>query len=50
MLIDRWSTEVFINGGEQSISITYYTDLAAEDITFRSEGKAIADICAWQIR
>lgn len=50
MLIDRWSTEVFINGGEQAISVTYYTDLAAEDITFRSEGKAIADICAWQIR
>ena len=50
LLIDRWSTEVFINGGEQTVSATYYTDLAAEDITFRSEGKAIADICAWQIR
>ncbi len=50
LLIDRWSTEVFINGGEQAISITYYTELAASDITFRSEGKALADICAWQMQ
>lgn len=50
MLIDRFSTEVFINGGEQVVSITYYIDLSAQDITLRAEGKASADICAWQIK
>ena len=49
MLIDRWSAEVFINGGEQVMSLTYYTPLEAQGIAFRAEGSAIADVTAYEI-
>jgi beta-fructofuranosidase len=49
ILIDRYSAEVFINGGEQVMSATYYTPLEAEGITFSAEGSAIVDISAYQL-
>jgi beta-fructofuranosidase len=50
ILLDRWSAEVFINGGEQVMSLTYYTPLAASDITFSAEGSAILDVTAYKLR
>ena len=49
LLLDRWSAEAFINDGEQVMSATYYTDLSAQDIMFRADGDAEADITAYTI-
>lgn len=50
ILIDRWSAEVFINGGEQVMSLTYYTPLEAQGITFSAEGSAIVDLTAYELK
>ena len=50
ILLDRWSAEIFINGGEQVMSVTFYTPLTARDISFSSEGSAILDVTAYKIR
>ena len=39
-LMDRFSLEIFINGGRQTASFTLYTPQNAEGITFASEGEA----------
>lgn len=44
LLLDRWSAEVFINGGEQVMSVTFYTPLDADGISFSTEGAAQMDI------
>jgi beta-fructofuranosidase len=49
ILLDRWSAEIFINGGEQVMSVTYHTPPEAETISFRSEGKAVLDISSHKI-
>ena len=49
ILLDRWSAEVFINGGEQVMSVTYYTPLSASDITFSCEGSAVLDVTAYEL-
>ena len=49
ILIDKWSAEIFVNGGEQVMSATFYTDPAAQDIAFRSEGSALIDITKYMI-
>ncbi len=36
VILDRYSAEIFINGGEQVFSTTFYTPLDAEDISFTS--------------
>ena len=49
ILIDRWSAEVFINGGEQVMSATFYTDPAADQIAFCADGGAVVDITGYSI-
>lgn len=49
VLLDRWSAEIFINGGEQVMSVTYHTPLDAAGISFRSDGRAALDITAHKI-
>ncbi len=44
ILLDRWSAEIFINGGEQTMSLTFYTDLSAQEIYFKATGLAYMDI------
>ena len=44
MILDRYSLELFVNGGEQAASITLYTDLSANRISFQAEGSAVMDI------
>jgi beta-fructofuranosidase len=50
ILIDKWSAEVFVNGGEQAMSLTYYTPAEAEDITFSVDGSVNLNITAYTIR
>ena len=40
MVLDRYSAEVFVNDGEQVLSMTYYTELCADQITFEALGSA----------
>lgn len=49
VLIDRWSAEIFINGGEQVASLTFYTDFRAQDIAFRAEGRALIELTKYTI-
>ena len=50
LLIDRWSAELFINDGEQVISMTYYTSPDASDVIFSADGKAVIDVTKYEIR
>ena len=49
ILIDRWSAELFINNGEQVMSLTYYTDLSAEGIEFLADGTVKMDAEAYKL-
>ena len=49
ILLDRWSAEVFINGGEQVMSLTYYTPLDADSISFSADGNAALDMTAYTL-
>ena len=49
ILIDKWSAEVFVNGGEQAMSLTYYTPLEADGITFSADGSVALDLTAYSL-
>jgi beta-fructofuranosidase len=49
ILIDKWSAEVFVNGGEQVISTTFYTPIEAEGITFSADGNVVLDMTAYRL-
>ena len=49
ILIDKWSAEVFVNGGEQALSLTCYTPLEAQDIAFTADGSVSLDMTAYKI-
>ena len=50
VVIDRFSAEVFVNDGEQVMSITFKTDLKAEKISFVADGVVKIDILKYEIR
>lgn len=50
ILIDKWSAEVFVNGGEQTMSLTYYTPIEADEIIFSADGIVAMDIVAYHIQ
>ena len=43
MIIDRYSAEVFVNDGEQVLSVTFYTDITASGIHFTADGEVLFD-------
>ena len=45
-----FSAEVFVNDGEQVMSITFKTDLNAEKISFVADGVVKVDILKYEIR
>lgn len=49
ILLDRWSAEVFVNGGEQVMSMTYYTATDAGGVTFSAEGSAVVDVTYYEM-
>jgi beta-fructofuranosidase len=49
ILLDKWSSEVFINDGEQVMSATYYTDQDADDITFSADGSVKMNVTAYRL-
>ncbi len=49
IIMDKYSIEVFINGGEQVMTTTFLNDPAESDICFECDGKAVMDITAYTI-
>jgi beta-fructofuranosidase len=43
-VLDRYSSEIFINDGRQTITNGYFTDLSAKGISFLVDGKAVVDV------
>ena len=44
LLLDRWSLEVFVNGGEQAASFVLYAPQEADGIRFTADGAALLDL------
>ncbi|MDE7245194.1 MAG: glycoside hydrolase family 32 protein [Oscillospiraceae bacterium] len=44
VLLDRYSAEIYVNGGEQVLTVTFYTPQTADGIIFDSEGTASLDV------
>ncbi len=44
ILMDKYTLEVFVNGGEQAMSTLIYTDLSAADIGFSCDGKTVFSV------
>jgi len=49
IILDRFSAEVFINDGEQAMSVAVLTDVSAEKISFNAVGEAIMDIIKYDL-
>ena len=50
IILDRFSVEVFINDGEQVMTATVLTDLAAQGISFNADGKVLIDVTKYDLR
>ena len=50
MLIDRYSLELFVNGGEQAASFVLFNPDDAEEIRFRSIGRTLIDVRQYSIK
>ena len=49
VILDRFSAEVFINDGEQTMTATIMTDLAAQGISFCTDGQVEMDIVKYDL-
>ena len=50
MILDRYSAEIFVNGGEKVLSMTFYTPLDADKISFTSDGRTPIDVDFYELR
>ena len=50
ILIDRYSVEIFVNDGEQTMSNTIYTRQTAKGISFEAAGAAVIDVEKYTIQ
>ncbi len=50
LILDRFSVEAFINGGEKVMSATVGTDTSAEGISFFCDGKARFNVKAYELK
>ena len=49
ILLDRYSAEVFVNDGEQALTMTFYTPQTAEGISFECTGNALVSVEKYDI-
>ncbi len=49
IILDRYSAEIFVNGGEQVLTHTFYTPLSADGISFQCQGKALIHVEKYDI-
>lgn len=49
IILDRFSVEVFVNDGEQTLSAVLYTDQEADGTSFLADGTADMDIVKYDL-
>lgn len=49
VILDRFSAEVFVNGGEQAMTITFDTDLTKDGILFYADGAVLMDLKKYKL-
>lgn len=49
ILLDRFSAEVFVNDGEQALTMTFYTPQTADGISFECTGNALVSVEKYDI-
>ena len=49
MVFDKYSVEVFVNGGEQTLTMCVPTDVSADGISFFSRGGALVDVVKYDL-
>ena len=45
ILLDRFSVEIFVNGGKKALSSRIYTPVEANEISFIADGDVRVDAC-----
>ena len=50
IILDRFSAEVFVNGGEKVMTITFYTDVRADGISFYVDGEAEFSVTKYRLQ
>ena len=50
IILDRYSAEIFVNGGEKVITTAIYTPLTADGISFHSDGEAMLDVVSYTLK
>ncbi len=50
IIMDRYSVEIFVNDGEQAMTMTIFTDYTADGIVFRADGEVVMDIVKYGLR
>ena len=48
IILDRYSCEIFIDGGRKVMTAALYTDLSADKISFRADGEVMMDIVKYR--
>ena len=49
IILDAFSAEIFVNDGEQVLSVTMYTDLSADGISFLADGIVTVDVVKYEL-
>lgn len=49
MILDRFSAEIFVNDGEQVMTVTMYTNQTADRISFFADGKVNMDVVKYDL-
>ena len=49
IILDRFSAEIFVNDGEQALSMTFYTPQTADGISFEAQGGVMIDVEKYDI-
>ena len=49
IILDSFSAEIFVNDGEQVMTATFYTDPAADGISFFADGKVRMDVVKYDL-
>lgn len=50
LILDRYSAEVFVNDGEQVLTMTIYTDQDADGISFFADGAVCMDVLKYELK
>jgi beta-fructofuranosidase len=49
IILDKFSTEIFVNDGEQVLTTTLYTDLSADRISFFADGHTVMNVVNYEL-